>query len=82
MSSLFQIRRIVGTLIALGAEKVTEKDVITMLQVPSHHSWNSKIVPAVANGLYLEKVEYDPIELEENTIKYNENDLLFIEDYE
>ncbi|XP_058797707.1 tRNA pseudouridine synthase A [Phymastichus coffea] len=59
-----QIRRIVGALISLAASRVTEKDIITMLQVPSHHNWNTRITPAFPHGLYLMNVDYD-----ENLIK-------------
>lgn len=54
-----QIRRIVGALIALGAHRISEEDIITMLQVPSHHNWNPCVTPAAPHGLYLSNVEYD-----------------------
>lgn len=44
-----------------------------MLQVPSHNNWNPRITPAAANGLFLVKVEYDPLEIEKNTIKLKES---------
>ncbi|XP_001607889.1 tRNA pseudouridine synthase A [Nasonia vitripennis] len=54
-----QIRRIVGSLIALGSHKVSEEDIQTMIQVPSHHNWNPHVTPAAPRGLYLKNVEYD-----------------------
>lgn len=58
-----QIRRMVGALFALGLGKITEKDITTMLQVPSHHNWNPRVTPAPPNGLHLLNVEYDADEL-------------------
>lgn len=54
-----QIRRIVGALIALAANRVGTKNIVTMLQVPSHYNWNPRITPALPHGLYLLDVEYD-----------------------
>ncbi|XP_023317309.1 tRNA pseudouridine synthase-like 1 [Trichogramma pretiosum] len=54
-----QIRRIVGTLFALGLNRISEEDIITMLQVPSHHQFINKIQPAKPHGLYLLNVDYD-----------------------
>ena len=54
-----QIRRITGALIALGTFRVSEEDIITMLQVPSHNNWNPHATPAPPHGLYLLNVEYD-----------------------
>jgi tRNA pseudouridine(38-40) synthase len=53
-----QIRRIVGTLFALGFHKISEEDIINMLQVPSYNNWNSHIRLAPPYGLYLSKVDY------------------------
>lgn len=61
---LFQVRRIVGTLIAVGREKITLKEVKFMLEVPSHLSWNPRVHLAPSYGLYLCQVEYSPKDLE------------------
>lgn len=63
-----QVRRMVGALITLGLGKITEKDITVMLQVPSHHNWNPRVVPVPPNGLHLLNVEYDPDELKRCTI--------------
>lgn len=62
----------VGALIALGLGKITEKDITVMLQVPSHHNWNSRITSAPPNGLHLLNVEYDLDELRRCTILQEE----------
>lgn len=56
--TLSQIRRIVGTLIAVAEGKTTERDVYEMLTIPSKHSWRSGIKVAPAYGLYLTQVVY------------------------
>jgi len=58
----------IGALIALGLGKITEKDIIVMLQVPSHYNWNPRITPVPPNGLHLLNVEYDLDELRHCTI--------------
>ncbi|KYN31877.1 tRNA pseudouridine synthase-like 1, partial [Trachymyrmex septentrionalis] len=63
-----QVRRMIGALIALGLGKITEKDITVMLQVPSHHNWNTHVTPAPPNGLHLLNVEYDLDELRRCTI--------------
>lgn len=65
-----QVRRIVGVLIALGSDKITERDIYTMLHVPGHHNWLPHINPAPARGLFLAEVNYCPEEIEEYTVKY------------
>lgn len=57
-----QVRRIVGTLIALGQGKVDTDDIITMLQVPSHNTWMAigrGMSSAGPDGLYLFDIEYE-----------------------
>ena len=58
-----QIRRITGALQALGNNKVTENDILQMLEVPSHYNWNPRIVPSPPHGLYLKSVEYDEVDI-------------------
>lgn len=70
-----QIRRMVGALFALGLGKITEKDITTMLQVPSHHNWDRRVTPASPNGLHLLNVEYDPDELRRCIIEEQEEKL-------
>jgi len=53
----------VGSLIALGLGKITEKDITTMLQVPSHNNWDSRIQVIPPHGLHLANVEYNMEEL-------------------
>lgn len=64
-----QIRRMVGALIALGLGKITEKDILVMLQVPSHHNWDTRIQVILPNGLHLVNVEYDAEELKLMTLE-------------
>lgn len=54
-----QVRRIVGTLVALGQGKINEKDIYEMLTIPSKYNWISNIPVAPPYGLYLAKVDYD-----------------------
>lgn len=55
---VLQIRNMVGTLIAAGEGRITERDIYEMLTIPSKHSWNHAIVPTPSYGLYLVNVEY------------------------
>lgn len=55
-----QVRRTVGALVAVAKGKVTTRDLKFMLQVPSHNSWDPRIKPAPAHGLYLCEVKYSP----------------------
>lgn len=65
----------VGALFALGLGKITEKDIIVMLQVPSHHNWNPRVECAQSQGLHLLNVEYDPDELKHCTILEEQEEL-------
>ncbi|XP_068142316.1 tRNA pseudouridine synthase-like 1 [Drosophila tropicalis] len=53
-----QVRRIVGTLLALGTGKIDEKCIYQMLTIPSKNSWEPRILLAPACGLYLCQVHY------------------------
>lgn len=77
-----QIRRMVGALFALGVGRITEKDITVMLQVPSHHNWNSRATPVPPNGLHLSNVEYDPDELRRCTILEEQEEKLQSEEQE
>lgn len=65
-----QIRRIVTSLLYLGAGVITEKDITCMLQVPGHNNWiqSLKVVPPI--GLHLINVEYSQEEINQFFIKY------------
>ncbi|XP_006617523.2 tRNA pseudouridine synthase-like 1 isoform X1 [Apis dorsata] len=69
-----QVRRIVGALIALGSDKITEKDISVMLQVPGHHNYLPQIQTAPSYGLYLMNVEYCHEKLNEYIVKYKISD--------
>ncbi|CAK1552621.1 unnamed protein product [Leptosia nina] len=58
-----QIRRMIGSLIALGAGKININDLKLMLQIPSKHSWLSHVSSSPPDGLYLCNVEYNPQDL-------------------
>ncbi|XP_014615196.1 PREDICTED: tRNA pseudouridine synthase-like 1 isoform X2 [Polistes canadensis] len=64
-----QVRRITSALLGLGTGRITEKDINTMLQVPSTKNWNTHLPVVVPHGLHLVKVDYDLNELEKYTIK-------------
>ncbi|XP_026461207.1 tRNA pseudouridine synthase-like 1 [Ctenocephalides felis] len=53
-----QVRRMVGVLLAVAQHRITEQDVITMLQVPSPYSWCTSVRSMPPHGLYLCDVEY------------------------
>lgn len=65
-----QVRRIVAALIAVGSGVLTEKDICTMLQVPSPLNWDTRLSLVSAHGLYLYSVNYNPDYLMQNTINY------------
>ncbi|XP_076288441.1 tRNA pseudouridine synthase-like 1 [Lasioglossum baleicum] len=65
-----QVRRIVTTLLYLGAGDITEKDIICMLQVPGHHNWNQSLLVVPPVGLHLVDVEYSQEEINQFFIKY------------
>ncbi|XP_043578091.1 tRNA pseudouridine synthase-like 1 isoform X2 [Bombus pyrosoma] len=69
-----QVRRIVGTLIALGTGQITEKDITVMLQVPGHHNFLPILRAAPSNGLFLFNVGYDQKYLDEHVIEYKISD--------
>ncbi|CAG9783400.1 unnamed protein product [Diatraea saccharalis] len=58
-----QIRRILGTLMAVSIGKLPLEEIKLMLQVPSKHSWYSNIQSFPPDGLYLCDIEYDPADL-------------------
>jgi len=64
----------VGSLIALGLGKITEKDITVMLQVPSHNNWDSRIQVIPAHGLHLVNVEYDMEELKHMILEKQEQE--------
>ncbi|EDV95962.1 tRNA pseudouridine synthase-like 1 [Drosophila grimshawi] len=53
-----QVRRIVGTLLALANSRIDERCIYQMLTIPSKHNWDSRVVVAPACGLYLCRVHY------------------------
>ena len=59
-----QVRRIVGTLVAVGKGKIGEEDVKALIDVASSDAWPSNIITAPPDGLYLVNVEYDPVSFE------------------
>ncbi|XP_032680142.1 tRNA pseudouridine synthase-like 1 [Odontomachus brunneus] len=63
-----QVRRMVGALIALGQQKITEKDITVMFETPSHYNWNPRVGLVPSNGLHLVNLEYDQEELKRCTI--------------
>lgn len=64
----------VAALLSVATGTITEKDVVTMLQVPGRHNWLPQIHVAPACGLYLVNIEYCPEELDKYIIKIEESD--------
>ncbi|KAH8301946.1 hypothetical protein KR044_001242, partial [Drosophila immigrans] len=53
-----QVRRIVGTLLAIANGRIDRRDVYQMLTIPSKHNWDHRVLVAPACGLYLCGVHY------------------------
>lgn len=53
-----QIRRVVGTLVAVAKGIITQRDLYEMLTIPSQNSFSNKIMVAPAHGLYLADIEF------------------------
>ncbi|KAF7405621.1 hypothetical protein HZH68_004990 [Vespula germanica] len=68
-----QVRRIATALLGLGTGKINEKDINTMLQVPSNENWNQHLKVLPAHGLHLVKVDYDLDKLEQFMIENKSN---------
>uniref|UniRef100_A0A034VXN8 tRNA pseudouridine synthase n=1 Tax=Bactrocera dorsalis TaxID=27457 RepID=A0A034VXN8_BACDO len=58
-----QVRRIVGTLIAVATGRIDEQSVYQMLTIPSKNSWDHRILLSPPFGLYLCRVHYDEKDL-------------------
>ncbi|XP_075162339.1 tRNA pseudouridine synthase-like 1 isoform X1 [Haematobia irritans] len=54
-----QVRRIVGSLIALATDRIDEKCIYEMLTIPSKYNWDHRVQIAPAYGLYLCRVHYN-----------------------
>ncbi|XP_076653846.1 tRNA pseudouridine synthase-like 1 [Halictus rubicundus] len=65
-----QVRRIVTSLLYLGAGLITEKDIMFMLQVPNHQNWNRSVQVVPPVGLHLVNVEYCQEEINKYIVKY------------
>jgi tRNA U38,U39,U40 pseudouridine synthase TruA len=53
----------VGALISVAEGRTSVEDIRYMLENPSKHSWNNRIIVVPPYGLYLTDVEYDPVEM-------------------
>ena len=53
----------VGALISVAAGRLSVEDIRYMLENPSEHSWNKRIIVVPPHGLYLTDVEYDPLDM-------------------
>lgn len=53
-----QVRRIVGTLLALANGRIDQRSIHQMLTIPSKHNWDHRVLVAPACGLYLCGVHY------------------------
>lgn len=54
-----QVRRMIGTLIAVALNQINEKDIYEMLTIPSKNSWNQRVGIAPPFALYLYKIHYN-----------------------
>lgn len=60
---IFQIRRIIGALCAVGQGQITERDIYELLTIPSHKAWielfiQKKVETAPAGALYFMGLNY------------------------
>lgn len=53
-----QIRRMVGSLIAVAENRITHRDLYEMLTIPSNSSFPNKIFVVPSQGLYLADIEF------------------------
>lgn len=53
-----QIRRMVGTLIAVAENRITHRDLYEMLTIPSKSSFSDKIFVVPSHGLYLTDIKF------------------------
>lgn len=53
-----QIRRMVGTLIAVAENRITHRELYEMLTIPSKSSFSNKIFTVPSHGLYLADIEF------------------------
>lgn len=53
-----QIRRMVGSLIAVAENRITHRDLYEMLTIPSKSSFPNKIFTVPSHGLYLADIEF------------------------
>lgn len=53
----------IGALVGAAMGKIEPEDIKVMLQVPSKHSWPTRLATLPPHGLYLCNVEYDPKDL-------------------
>lgn len=53
-----QIRRMVGSMIAVAENQITHRDLYEMLTIPSKSSFPDKIFVVPSHGLYLADIEF------------------------
>lgn len=53
-----QIRRMVGSLIAVAENRITHRDLYEMLTIPAKSSFSNKIFTVPPHGLYLADIEF------------------------
>jgi tRNA U38,U39,U40 pseudouridine synthase TruA len=72
---LQQVRRTVGALINVAEGRTSVEEIRYMLENPSEHSWNNRIIVVPPYGLYLTDVEYDPLEMatSQKTVEQDHN---------
>lgn len=68
-----QIRRLVGTLVAVAKGRITHRELYEMLTIPSQKSFSNKICVAPAHGLFLADIEFRDHCLTQETNEILEN---------
>lgn len=71
-----QIRRMIGTMIAVAKGHITQRDLYEMLTIPSQESFSNRINVVPAHGLYLADIEFREKCFTENVQKIAERDNL------
>lgn len=69
-----QVRRIVGTLIAIGKNRINEQNIYEMLTIPSQYSLCKGISVVPAYGLYLANIEFEHTQAETSNISFSSFD--------
>uniref|UniRef100_A0A1B0FA01 tRNA pseudouridine synthase n=1 Tax=Glossina morsitans morsitans TaxID=37546 RepID=A0A1B0FA01_GLOMM len=59
-----QVRRMIGSLVAVATNRITVKCLYEMVTIPAKHNWNHRVLLSPAFGLYLSRVHYNVKDME------------------